>query len=296
MLDAFTNALIRDIAEAGRLAADMDLIPDTLYIGGGTPTCLPLSYLERILEAVQLHLPNVTEYTVEAGRPDTADRAVLEALKAGGVQRISVNPQTMQQRLLDKIGRRHTVEEIYRMYEDAKQLGLEVNMDFIAGLPGQTRRDMAENMEIVCQLAPENVTIHTLSLKTGAPLYHHPMKAELPPPEDVEGMLREARDMLKEKGYLPYYGYRQTYMTGNFENIGYARPPHWCRYNIQMMEERQTVVGIGPGSSTKIVRPDKKLEKVYMPKSIAAYIADWEKNSRKRRQRMETIYRGGERL
>mgnify|MGYP000450023627 FL=1 len=165
-LTAFRDAMLRDFDDLAALCRDYDLDVTSLYVGGGTPTCLPQPVLQPLMERLAKNFPNAGEWTVEAGRPDTAEEGVLTMLKGCGVNRISVNPQTMQQHLLDALGRRHRVEDIYTMYEACRKAGFSViNMDFIAGLPGQTVADMQENMEIVCKLHPENVTIHTLALK-----------------------------------------------------------------------------------------------------------------------------------
>ena len=220
------------------------------------------------------NFPAAREWTVEAGRPDTATPDMLAMLRQAGVDRISVNPQTLQQHLLDALGRRHRVEDIYTMYEDCRKLGFSViNMDFIAGLPGQTVADMQENMEIVCKLHPENVTIHTLALKKRAPLFHHELRAAIPPAEETGHMVRLCQSILTAGGYVPYYMYRQKYMAASFANIGYALPGSVSAYNIEMMEERQSVLAAGPGGATKFLcRDGHTLEKVYMPKDVDAYV------------------------
>jgi oxygen-independent coproporphyrinogen-3 oxidase len=270
-LQAFADAVTADLADIYRLCRQYDLQVHTIYMGGGTPTCLPEKILEQILRAVEPFLP-AAEYTVEAGRPDTA--TVLPLLRRYGVDRISVNPQTMQQRILDALGRHHTVEDIYSMYEQAKRIGFPVvNMDFIAGLPGQTVEDMQENMKIVCQLVPENVTIHTLALKKRAPLFHNPLRQDIPSEQDTADMVHLCRASLMKQGYIPYYLYRQKYMATTFANVGYALPGKAGVYNIEMMEERQTVLAAGPGGATKFVLPDgHSLSKVYMPKEIERYV------------------------
>ena len=294
-LQAFVSALVRDITDIGRLCREYGLTVSTAYVGGGTPTCLPTTALAMILEAMQDAIGPVREWTVEAGRPDTATEEKLRLLHAYGVDRISVNPQTMQQRLLDALGRRHLVEDIYTMYETCKKVGFRVvNMDFIAGLPGQTIEDMQENMEKVCQLHPENVTIHTLALKKRAPLFHHPLRDRIPSAETVAAMLEETQSSLTQRGYVPYYMYRQTYMAASFANIGYALPEAIGIYNIEMMEERQAVLGAGPGSATKLLCPDgHSLDKVYMPKTVDTYVASLHDKLGKRRKACAAIY-GGE--
>lgn len=295
-LHQFAEALVTDINSIHDLCRQYDLTVDTIYVGGGTPTCLPTDVLERILKAIQVFLP-ATEYTVEAGRPDTVTPAILQLLRRYGVDRISVNPQTMQQRILNALGRLHRVDDIYRMYNQAKQIGFPiVNMDFIAGLPGQTVEDMQENMKIVCQLAPENVTIHTLALKKGAPLFHHPLRQEIPSEQVTAHMLQICQRVLTEQGYIPYYLYRQKYMAATFANVGYALPGTLGVYNIEMMEERQTVLAAGPGGATKFLLPDHhSLSKLYMPKEIDKYVQTLPQNMVRRHHLCANIY-GGEDL
>ena len=294
-LKAFVNALVDDITDLGQLCRDYGLTISTAYVGGGTPTCLPTEALQPILAAMRTAFGPVREWTVEAGRPDTATMEKLQLLHDYGVDRISVNPQTLQQRLLDALGRRHHVEDIYTMYDACQRLGFRVvNMDFIAGLPRQTIDDMQENMEKVCQLHPENVTIHTLALKKRAPLFHHPLRDEIPSAETVAAMLDVTKKTLTKAGYVPYYMYRQTYMAASFANIGYALPDAIGIYNIEMMEERQAVLGAGPGSATKLLCPDgHSLDKLYMPKTVDTYVASLPDKLRKRRQLCAAIY-GGE--
>ncbi len=296
VLQQFTQALEDDLEGLRRLCRDFSLPVSSVYIGGGTPTCLPESVLARILSKAREICPGRVEWTVEAGRPDTAAPEKLALLRSYGVDRISVNPQTMQQSLLDALGRRHSVARIYDMFRQCRQEGFEtINMDFIAGLPRQTLADMQENMEIVCQLRPENVTIHTLALKKKAPLFHHPLRLEIPPPEDVSAMLEVCRSVLETEGYVPYYMYRQKYMAASFANVGYALPGHIGRYNIEMMEERQTILAAGPGGATKFVRTGQQLQKLYMPKDIGAYIQQVQEKIRQRYDMCRAVYGGVER-
>ena len=266
-----------------------------LYVGGGTPTCLPTRVLQPLMERLARNFPSVREWTVEAGRPDTAEEGVLTMLKNCGVNRISVNPQTMQQHLLDALGRRHSVDDIYTMYETCRKVGFSViNMDFIAGLPGQTVGDMQENMEIVCKLHPENVTIHTLALKKRAPLFHHDLREKIPPADVTGRMVSLCQSVLAGGGYVPYYMYRQKYMAASFANVGYALPGTVSAYNIEMMEERQSVLAAGPGGATKFLgRDGHTLEKVYMPKDVNTYIQALDDKMARRRRLCAIVY-GGE--
>lgn len=291
-LTAFRDAVLADLDDLADLCRTYDLEVTSLYVGGGTPTCLPLDVLEAMMMRLARNFLAACEWTVEAGRPDTATPDMLAMLRQAGVDRISVNPQTLQQPLLDALGRRHSVEEIYTMYENCRKLGFSViNMDFIAGLPGQTVADMQENMEIVCKLHPENVTIHTLALKKRAPLFHHELRAAIPPAEETGRMVRLCQSILTGSGYVPYYMYRQKYMAASFANIGYALPGSVSAYNIEMMEERQSVLAAGPGGATKFLcRDGHTLEKVYMPKDVDAYVQALAERMAQRRRLCAIIY------
>jgi oxygen-independent coproporphyrinogen-3 oxidase len=293
-LNDFAAAVLLDIENVRSLCEQYGLETDSIYIGGGTPTCLPSAILGTIIQAVAKSFPQVSEWTVEAGRPDTATMDKLKLLRHYGVDRVSVNPQTMQQPLLDLMGRKHRVEDIYTMFDNCRQAGFKtVNMDFIAGLPEQTLQDMQENMEIVCQLVPENVTIHTLALKKRAPLFNHPLRQKIPPSSVVSQMLADCDMVLAAHGYISYYMYRQKYMAASFANVGYAQPWHIGKYNIQMMEERQTVFAVGPGGANKFMAgPDTKLEKLYMPKDMTAYVKTVKDKLALRSQLCRIIYRG----
>lgn len=296
-LQRFTDAVERDLQDIALLCQQYGLQIHSVYVGGGTPTCLPQPLLQRIVETIQRQIPSDIEWTVEAGRPDTATQDMLAMLRQRGVNRISVNPQTMQQRILDRIGRQHTVEAVYQMYNRCRQMAFPVvNMDFIAGLPGQTVEDMRENMEIVCQLHPENVTIHTLALKKRAPLFHHPLREAIPDADTVRAMLSICKQTLQQHAYIPYYMYRQQYMAASFANVGYALPGTISAYNIEMMEERQTVLAAGPGSATKFICSDgHSLKKLYMPKEVEQYVEKLSEKIKQRRQLCAMIY-GGEDL
>ncbi len=292
-LQDFVRAVVADARDAYVLCRDMGLRITSVYVGGGTPTALPAALLARIIDAVRPFAAGGAEWTVEAGRPDTATAEKLTLLRQAGVTRVSINPQTMQRHILEKLSRRHGVKDIYAMFDTCRALDYDViNMDFIAGLPGQTEADMAENMDVVCQLRPENVTIHTLALKKGAPLFRHSLRDEIPAAHLVEAMLNEVRRRLAEKEYVPYYLYRQTYMAASFANIGYALPGEICAYNIEMMEERQTVLGIGPGSATKFIVAGREMKKLYMPKDIGQYVAALPERLVRRRSLCASIYEG----
>ena len=274
-LKRYTEALCRDIRAAGAIAREKGFRIESVYMGGGTPSVLTPPQMEQVLRAVHegADIPAGTEWTVEAGRPDTISSELLEVLAAYGVNRLSVNPQTMQDRILKKISRSHGREDIFRAYELVRRYPFRsVNMDFICGLPSQTEADMEENLAVICQLQPENVTIHTLAVKRGSPFFGREQEFDLPPAASVDHMIGRAQEVLRREGYHPYYLYRQKYMTDDFANVGYAKDGHDSVYNIQMIGERQHVLGCGAGASVKAVLPGGfRLRKLYMPRDPALY-------------------------
>lgn len=276
-LDSFTDMLCRDVMAAGDLISRKQLIIQSMYMGGGTPTILTAEQMDRVLTAVDESVPlgEERERTVEAGRPDTITDDMLAVLAAHGVDRISVNPQTMQDRILKLISRFHSAASVYEAFGKIRRHSFQtVNMDFICGLPGQTIEDMEENLQTICQLLPENVTIHTLAVKRGSPFFRREKEFCLPSEEAVERMLSMAGETLRSLGYHPYYLYRQKYMTDDFANVGYALPGHDSAYNIQMIGEHQHVVSAGPGAVSKaVVPPGFHLKKLYMPRDENVYAA-----------------------
>ncbi len=285
----FVTAFVKDAAAMSELIKNYDLKTDSLYLGGGTPTSLDGEDFERVLTAFAGCKEDTTEFTVEAGRPDTVTKEKLEAIVRCGANRISINPQTLQDSILKVMGRLHKADDIGVLYKTVrKQTALQVNMDFIAGLPGQTTVHMKENMEQVCQWLPENVTIHTLALKKGSPMYEGRDHIMLPAADEVREMTEYCREKLETAGYRPYYLYRQQYMTGQLENVGYALPDKESRYNIQMMEERQIIMSMGPGSVTKLIKgPLYRQSKMHMPKDVDVYVNTLEELIKKRQQLVE---------
>ena len=273
LLGPYLDALEQEIALTGKLLANSPFRLRTLYIGGGTPTTLSAGQLTRLITALKAHLDlsECLEFTVEGGRPDTLDLEKLQTLRALGVDRMSINPQTMNDAVLARVGRRHTAAQTAAAYEAARAAGYDaVNMDLIAGLPGDDPKSFADSLRQVLALAPENVTVHTLALKKGADLYAERM--ELPSADDVAQMLAGAEASLRAAGYTPYYLYRQKYMSGSFENIGWCRPGTAGLYNIYMMEEMHSIVSLGGGAMTKINLPDGRLERFHNPKFPQQYL------------------------
>lgn len=254
LLEPYLDALLEEIDALGRILERTGKGLRTFYMGGGTPTTLSAAQLDRLLTRCREVLPleGCTEYTVEAGRPDTIDRAKLEVLKGHGVGRISINPQTLEDPVLQAIGRRHSAQDILDAYALAREVGFEsINMDLIAGLPRDSFEGFCRSLNGVLELAPENITVHTLALKKGSRLMEQ--GGALPSGEETARMLDYSLERLSGKGYLPYYLYRQKYMSGSLENVGWCLSGQESVYNIVMMEELQTVVSIGGGGVTKLV-------------------------------------------
>ena len=254
LIDPFLDALSREIRAAGAMLAGAGLKVRTVYFGGGTPTTLTAPQLDRLMGELAEHidLSACTEYTVEAGRPDTITAEKLAVLKRRGCDRVSVNPQSMSDAVLAAMGRAHRAADILGAFALVRESGIGcVNMDLIAGLPGDSADGFRASLDQVLELAPENVTVHTLALKKGSRLMEG--ETPLPPGEDVAAMLDYAWAALRESGQIPYYLYRQKYMSGSFENVGWCLPGTESLYNICMMEELHTIVSLGGGGVTKLV-------------------------------------------
>ena len=250
-IDAYLDALIKELKALGRMAGERK--PDTVYVGGGTPTTLEAGQLDRLLGTIRncFDLSELKEFTVEAGRPDSITREKLEVIRRYPVTRISVNPQTMQQKTLDLVGRKHTVEDVERIFHMARELGFDnINMDLIAGLPGETRADRR-----IKALAPDSLTVHALAIKRAAKFGQEGRTMDLH--SEISGMVEDAAECAEEMGLKPYYLYRQKNIAGNFENVGYAEVDKAGIYNILIMEEKQTILAAGAGASTKLVLPEK---------------------------------------
>ena len=294
----FTETLLREIQEVSAAVGALGLRIVTVYIGGGTPTVLPPNELEAVMDALEksFDLSRCREYTVEAGRPETVTAQKLEIMNRYGCGRVCVNPQSMSADVLKAIGRGHTPEDVIDAVRLVRRSGMSLNMDIIAGLPGDTREAFRRTLDAVLRFAPENITVHTLSLKKGARV----MLENTPAPSgaDVAGMLEYSSRRLRESGYRPYYIYRQKYTSGGFENTGWRLPGRECLYNICMMEELCTVLALGGGGVTKLVAPGGRIERVFNAKYPREYIAqsDKQRSSKLERKidRIESFLSGGE--
>ena len=254
LVQPYVDCLCREVEEIRAQAEQAGLKLCSIYIGGGTPTSLSADQLRQLMGTVRqcFDLSRVVEYTVEAGRPDCTDAEKLAVIKEYGATRISINPQTFSDEVLAGIGRRHSAQDILDCFADARKAGHDdINMDLIAGLPGDTPQSFRQTLEEVMALAPENLTVHTLALKKGARLRQE--DTPLPTGNQVAAMLDDAWAALEAGGYAPYYLYRQKFMSGALENVGWTRPGYVNQYNICMMEELHTVLSLGAGGVTKFV-------------------------------------------
>lgn len=276
MVESFFNALLEEIKVVGEKIKSKDLTVQTIYIGGGTPTSLDIVMLDRLLKSVNQHLKDTEtiEITVEGGRPDTLSPEVLNLLSEAGVDRLSINPQSMVEKTLKVIGRAHSVEDIYVAMEEARRLKFRtINMDLIIGLPGETVENVQETVRRVVELAPENLTVHSLALKRASVLKQRLEEFPQASADEVVSMWQLTAGGAQVLGQYPYYMYRQKQIAGNLENIGYALPNHECIYNIQMIEERQTIIGLGVGASSKWINPmDLTLVNEYNAKDPSQYV------------------------
>ncbi len=271
-VDAYLDALCREIEACSRIYAGREL--NTVYIGGGTPTTLEPGQLDRLLTKMEecFDYSHLLEFTVEAGRPDSITGEKLQVLKNHGISRISINPQTMNDKTLEIIGRRHTVAQTVEAFHLAREMGFtNINMDLIVGLPGEEYAQVEHTMKEVTALDPDSITVHSLAVKRAARLnMFRDQYKEMTFTNNCEIMDMTAR-MAYQAGHAPYYLYRQKNMAGNFENVGYAKPDAAGIYNILIMEEKQSILALGAGATTKIVRGDH-IERTENVKDIRGYI------------------------
>ncbi|MGE5454773.1 MAG: radical SAM protein, partial [Methylocystaceae bacterium] len=273
-LDRFLQALEQEIAGVAVGIEHLGLQVENLYLGGGTPSILGARRLEQLIATIRSRLPLQTdlEFTVEAGRPDTINEALVATLQAGGVSRVCINPQTMNDDTLHRVGRLHSSQQVEAAVELVRKAAIPVlNMDVIVGLPGEGSLEWKHTLKELLQLKPENITVHTLAAKKGSPW------------AEAEGLGRREQaagtgvalfaQTLTAAGYEPYYLYRQKNMRSDEENVGYTLPGYDCRYNIQMIEERQSIIGLGGGAASKYVQvKDWTLTSTYNPKNPEVYL------------------------
>lgn len=254
LVEPYLEALFDEIAAAGQLVRELGLNIKSFYMGGGTPTTLSASQMDRLLTKLEQNFDftGLAELTIEAGRPDTIDEEKLRVLRAHNTTRVSINPQTMEDSVLAAIGRRHTADDIRRAMEQVRRADFpHVNMDLIAGLPEDTPEGFARSLDEVISMGADNITVHTLSLKKGSRITLE--GSRIPGADEVAQMLDYADPTLRKNGFAPYYLYRQKYMSGSFENVGWTKPGGTGLYNIYIMEELHSILSLGAGGSTKMV-------------------------------------------
>lgn len=282
LIPPFLDALMLEVEAAAKAVNEIGLSVISIYMGGGTPTTLSAAQLDRLCSKIEgcFELSAVREYTVEAGRPDTISEDKLRVLRRHGVGRISVNPQTMSDEVLCTIGRKHSAQDIVDALAKVRAVGgFEVNMDLIAGLPSDSFEGFCRTLEAVTRLEPENITVHTLSLKKGSRITLE--GSPLPSDAEVGKMLDKAQEVLSGGGWEPYYLYRQKFMSGGFENVGWAKKGCVNIYNVCIMEELCSIIALGGGGSTKLVSPSGGRNiRFFAPKYPAEYISGIEKTCR----------------
>lgn len=252
----YMNALVRELRAGASLLKDTGKQLRAVYVGGGTPTALPEDTFDLLMDEMMSCFPGACEYTVEAGRPDTLTRGKLHSIVSHGVRRISINPQTMNDRTLQVIGRAHTARQVIDAYALAREEAVpHINMDVIAGLPGENPEDFAVTMDWAERLRPESLTVHTLAIKRSSRL--HLENAPLPDGRQTAEMVNMGLETARKLGLRPYYLYRQKYMAGNLENTGYALAGHACLYNVDIMEETSHILALGAGGISKRIYPEE---------------------------------------
>jgi len=270
--ELYIAKLIQEIKAKAKQLQNLNGVISSIYIGGGTPTVLSDNLLQQLLDAVQTTFGPVPEYTVEAGRPDTLTQYKLALLHRYGVNRIAVNPQTLSDATLKIISRKHTSADFFRAFALTRDAGFDcINTDIIVGLPSETPSDVRRTMEQIAKISPENITVHTLAVKRASRLNAAFADYALPDAKTTEEMLAITSKICKTTGLVPYYMYRQKNMVGMFENVGYSKPGHECLYNVGMMAETQTVLGIGAGAVSKFVK-DGKITREFNVKNPEIYL------------------------
>ncbi|NGP43895.1 coproporphyrinogen III oxidase [Bacillaceae bacterium SIJ1] len=276
-VNGFLLALEEEMETIGAWLVQNNIKVTTIYFGGGTPTSITAEEMDRLYAHMYKTIPGVSsvrELTVEAGRPDTITPEKIDVLKKWNIDRISINPQSYTQETLKAIGRHHTVEETIEKYWLAKSMGLDnINMDLILGLPGETTKELKHSLDETEKLMPASLTVHTLSFKRASKMTKQRDKYQVATRDEIGRMMQMAQEWMAERSYLPYYVYRQKNILGNLENTGYSKKGAESLYNIMIMEERQTIIGIGCGAASKFVHPQTgKIERFANPKDPASYL------------------------
>lgn len=294
-VEEFLTGLHYEMEKTGEWLKTNNRKITTIYYGGGTPTSITAEQMDTLYEHMYTVFPdveNVRELTVEAGRPDTIEPDKVEVLKKWKVDRISVNPQSFTDDTLKAIGRRHSVEETITKYHLAHEMGLtNINMDLIIGLPGEGVEEFAHTLQVTKELQPASLTVHTLSYKRASQMTRYKERYKVADRDEIHEMMEMARKWMDEEGYVPYYLYRQKNILGNLENVGYAKPEQESLYNIMIMEEVQTIIGLGCGASSKWVDPvTGKIDRFANPKEPQAYINGYKEYTEKKLVKLTEMF------
>ena len=284
LIPEYVEKLCEELAVTGRIAKELKLKLESIYIGGGTPSVLTAEQLKRVTDAISANfdVPSVREYTIEAGRPDSTTKEKLEVMKSCGCTRISINPQTFNDDVLREIGRNHSSQMTLDCFSDAREVGFtNINTDLIAGLPTDTLASYEKTLDKAIELSPENITVHTLALKRSSNIVTESRRTN----SGIVAceMLSLTQKKLTEAGYVPYYMYRQSKCLGNLENVGWTKEGYECLYNVYMMEECHTVLAVGAGAVIKLKAPEsKEIERIFNYKYPYEYISGFDEIIRRK--------------
>lgn len=298
MVMPYVESLMKEIREISRYVKEKNLNVETVYFGGGTPTSVSDGEFMMVMDEIYngfIKDGSVKEFTVECGRPDTLNKTKLQIMKDCNVTRISINPQTMNDKTLKLIGRTHSSEDIKEKFKMARELGFEdINMDIIIGLPGEGHAEILKTKEELLKLKPDSITVHGLALKRGSIMYENfVLKKGIPvtPHEEIVKMYEESKNLAQELGLSPYYMYRQKNMVGNMENLGYAKEGKECIYNIQMIEERQTIIALGAAAVSKVVfLEEDRLERFPNLKDLHEYVTRIDEMIERKKELLNSLY------
>ncbi|MBO8172632.1 MAG: coproporphyrinogen III oxidase [Bacillaceae bacterium] len=294
-VEAFLEGLHYEIQHIGSWLKERGLGVTTIYFGGGTPTSIEAEQMDALFDELSryIDLDRVRELTVEAGRPDTITPEKIEVMKKWKVDRISINPQSFTQETLKAIGRHHTVDETIEKYRMAREMGMQnINMDLIIGLPGEDRTHLAHSLRQLDDLMPESLTVHTLSFKRASTMTRNRDRYQVSGREEIDAMMKMASEWTEEKGYVPYYLYRQKNILGNLENVGYSLKGKESLYNIIIMEEKQTILGLGCGAVGKHIDPQtRKIKRWPNPKDPGHYIERYRDMTAKKLNDLDHLYK-----
>ncbi|NSA45993.1 coproporphyrinogen dehydrogenase HemZ [Clostridium beijerinckii] len=298
MVTPYIEALIKEIKGMSSYVKERKLNIESVYFGGGTPTSVSDEEFNTIMKEIYncfIKDDNIKEFTVECGRPDTLTRNKLQTMKEYGVDRISINPQTMNDKTLNLIGRTHSSADIKEKFKMARELGFDdINMDIIIGLPGETHGDVIHTKNELIKLKPDSITVHGLALKRGSRMYEEfilKKGIQITSQDEIIKMYEESRNLAENLGISPYYMYRQKNMVGNMENLGYAKEGKECIYNIQMIEEKQTVIALGAAAVSKVIfLEEDRLERFPNLKDLHEYVSRIDEMIEKKKALLDTLY------